>query len=56
MIGWHSRNLHYVKKLPPLGEYLTPAPTGKDKREAGSRKALALFQGKLNEKDGERGV
>jgi hypothetical protein len=59
-IGWHARNLHYVKKLPQLSEYLKHAPTPERKREQGARDVLTLFkrahakQKKKGTKDGAR--
>jgi hypothetical protein len=44
MIGWHTRNLHYVKKLPDLAKYLEPPPSPERKRETGNAAALAMFK------------
>jgi hypothetical protein len=44
MIGWHTRNLHYVKKLDPLAKYLEPPPSPERKREAGNAAVLGMFK------------
>jgi hypothetical protein len=44
MIGWHTRNLHYVKKLPDLAKYLEPPPSPERKRETGNAATLAMFK------------
>jgi hypothetical protein len=44
MIGWHTRNLHYVKNLPDLAKYLEPPPSPERKRETGNAAALAMFK------------
>ncbi len=43
-IGWHTRNLHYIDKLKPLGDYLKPEPTQAEKREAEAAKVAAMFE------------
>lgn len=44
MIGWHARNLHYVKNLKQLDHYLKPAPPPEQKRDQGARAVVAMFK------------
>ncbi|MBX7459558.1 hypothetical protein [Qipengyuania huizhouensis] len=41
MIGWHTRNLHYQKKLPDLAKYLTPKKP--KTAESGARDVKRMF-------------
>lgn len=44
MIGWHTRNLHYVKTLDPLAKYLEPPPSPERKIEVGNAAVLAMMK------------
>lgn len=44
MIGWHGRNLHYVKDLKLPEHYLRPELTPEQKREQGARDVLAMMK------------
>ena len=39
-VGWHTRNLHYVRHLKPLTEYLKPPRSARD----GAMSVLAMFR------------
>lgn len=56
LIGWHARNLHYVKDLKPIGHYLRPAQSPDQKREQGARDVLAMMKraAKKGKTDGAR--
>jgi hypothetical protein len=56
MIGWHTRNLHYVKKLDPLAKYLEPPPSPERKREAGNKAVLTMFKRHAKKKGAGSGV
>jgi hypothetical protein len=55
MIGWHSRNLHHVKKLPDLSEYLTPAPPADKQAEIGARAAKHMFSRMIKKQEAKHG-
>lgn len=44
MIGWQVRNLHYVKNLKPLAEYLIEPKTEAQQRDEGASKVLAMMK------------
>lgn len=53
-IGWHTRNLHYVKNLQPIDKYLKPATT-KASGDAGARAAKQMLQRMMKKQEAQHG-
>lgn len=54
MIGWHTRNLHYVKKLPEMADYLKPPAKPDDLREQGARAVKRMFDRMIAKQEKEQ--
>lgn len=55
-IGWHARNLHYVKELKPLEHYLKPAATPEQKRDKDARAVARMLDGMIRKQEATNGT
>lgn len=51
-IAWSNRNMHYIKNLKPLAEYLTPPKSDEQKRNEGAAKVLAMMKRLMRKNEG----
>jgi hypothetical protein len=53
-IGWHTRNLHYVKNLKPIDKYLKPPPA-KAPGVVGARGAKQMLHLLMKKQEAQHG-
>ena len=56
MVGWHVRNLKFVRNLKSLPEYLKPPPTPEGRREQGARDVKRMLDRMIKQQEAAGGA